>query len=165
MSYIHQVPLLPRAHVPKSTTANKRKRTENSDSQDANNTPLKKAAQPEKITSEHRKLIMAALTDSKFTIPLKFNSVDEPGSKYSRHWREVLSKELTKHFTGQSGSKAGGYKGDVTPKQRLAIWKIISDAMDRADWVGIEKETGVASAKLRRHFRESMKKEGEKYIG
>ena len=84
-------------------------------------------------------------------------------SKLSRHWREVLSSDLKSRFGGDSPKKSG--KGSIKPDQRMAIWIAVIEQADKADWNKVEKETGVSGTKLRRHLRESMRKEGERMIG
>ncbi len=95
-------------------------------------------------------------------VAFKFPKAGTSSIKLSRHWREVLSSDLKAYF-GSGSSKKG--KSSVGADVRRAIWSAICGKVDKADWLGLEEETGVGASKLKRHLKESMKKEGEKFIG
>ncbi|ORX37104.1 hypothetical protein BD324DRAFT_624812 [Kockovaella imperatae] len=151
-----------------SSSPKKRKIVEDVSSQSTISSPAKKKPAPaEKVGLEHRALIIKAMVDPKFLKNVKMPTVDgAAGSKLLRHWREVLSKELAKVFSGQEvKSGAGAAKGSVSKAQRFEIWRIVCEASDKVDWASVEEESGINATKLKRHFKEVMKKDGDKYIG
>ncbi len=95
-------------------------------------------------------------------------------SKLARHWREVLSGELIQYFEkgtqGKAAKRAGGGGGNKNKggalgvEHRKAIWHGVSLAYEYVDWKAVQGETGMEIAKLKRHFREVMKRDAEKYI-
>lgn len=53
----------------------------------------------------------------------------------------------------------------MTKEQKLALWKEVAKGSDQADWAGIaESADGMDIKKLKRHFKQVMMKEAEKFI-
>lgn len=90
--------------------------------------------------------------------------------KLKRHWREVLSADLRDLCRGTSRSTGAGGKASskegLTKVHRKAIWKALYDQCDKLDWKTISQEAdGMGVTKLKRHFKEAMKKDVDKMIG
>jgi hypothetical protein len=94
-------------------------------------------------------------------------------SKLMRHWREVLSRDMIKVVSGEGIQPGSGGSFDAATRQK--IWKLVCDSYDHLAWDDIleviqsEQEEGerdaMTTTKLKRHFRDVMRKEGEKAIG
>jgi hypothetical protein len=135
----------------------------------------KKLAPAEKVTAPYRLAIMDALTDAKYLKTLDFKSISPNDSaKLSRHWREVLSADLKAAFGGTGAKATRGGKSGIDSATRLQIWKHVCDGYEKADWQGaLERgqerdesgNTALTITKLKRHFRDVMRKEGDKAIG
>jgi wyosine [tRNA(Phe)-imidazoG37] synthetase (radical SAM superfamily) len=92
-------------------------------------------------------------------------------AKMSRHWREVLSEDIRSSLKGTSGTSPG----KITAAERQKIWKAVCTPYDKLNWDHIiedvwdgDEEDGECTmtvTKLKRHFRDVMKKEGEKVAG
>jgi hypothetical protein len=94
----------------------------------------------------------------------------DESAKMSRHWREVLSEDIRNYIKGRAGKSPG----KVTNEQRLEIWRAVCVPYDKINWKQIiedawdEEEDGentMTVTKLKRHFRDVLKKEGEKVAG
>jgi len=155
----------------------KRKRSNASDAGEDFRIPKKKLAPAEKVTNAYRLAILESFVDPKYTKNIDYKSISGTDTaKLSRHWREVLSVDLMSAMAGKAGKAAKAGKSAITADTRKEIWAKVCDAYEKADWKGVlamaaevegvkEGEGSMTVTKLKRHFRDVMRKEGEKVIG
>ena len=147
------------------------------DAAEDSQTPKKKSAPAEKVTNPYRLAILEAFVDTKYTKNIDYKSISAPiAAKLSRHWREVLSTDLMAAMAGKACKAGKAGKSAIDLATRKKIWTKVCEAYEKADWDGIlargDEAVGVAEGagslnvtKLKRHFRDVMRKEGEKVIG
>lgn len=155
----------------------KRKHSNASEAGEDSQTLKKKPAPAEKVTNAYRLAILESFVDLKYTKNIDYKSISGTNTaKLCRHWREVLSVDLMSAMAGKAGKAAKAGKSAVTADTRKEIWAKVCDAYEKADWKEIlargemmggvkEGEGSMTVTKLKRHFRDVMRKEGEKVIG
>ncbi|RSH90803.1 hypothetical protein EHS25_009978 [Saitozyma podzolica] len=149
---------------PSAASTPKRKFSNNSNTSNTSSSG-KSSSSPRKLAPAEK--IPASARD------LSSQGEDMPSAKLSRHWREVLSADLKEYFRDgkavtsptKSASGSGSGKQKVGIKARKAIWKGVVEGYEKANWKEIEEESGISTAKLKRHLRDVMRKEVEKVIG
>ncbi|ORY31821.1 hypothetical protein BCR39DRAFT_81678 [Naematelia encephala] len=152
--------------TPKSTP---KKRKAPSSLVDDSSPSKKKPAPAEKVTSSQRVVILEGLNQPAVYKSVDMNKLatsfggDVTAPKLVRHWREVLFFDLKAFFSGEAAKKSLG-KASMGPEVRKGLWQAMVQACDKVDWKVVEERTGLSASKLKRHLRESMRKEGERFI-
>jgi hypothetical protein len=85
--------------------------------------------------------------------------------KLKRHWREVLGEDAVAYAKDGTfrGSRSNS-KGGIETQHRLKIWDAVAKAYEAGQWAQLEGETGMTTTKLKRHFRDVLKKDIVKMI-